>query len=96
MEIIEKIGLLKVDFLGLSTLTVMRLAAQLIEQRHGVRYTMENIPYDLGHCGPGKDSDKGMEKAFEMLGRGDVQGVCSMSACAASNACVAALRCWAN
>ena len=75
MEIIEKIGLLKVDFLGLSTLTVMRLAAQLIEQRHGVRYTMENIPYDLGHCGPGKDSDKGMEKAFEMLGRGDVQGV---------------------
>ena len=75
MEIVEKIGLLKVDFLGLSTLTVMRLAAQLIEQRHGVRYTMENIPYDLGHCGPGKDSDKGMEKAFEMLGRGDVQGV---------------------
>jgi DNA polymerase-3 subunit alpha len=75
MEIIEKIGLLKVDFLGLSTLTVMRLAAQLIEQRHGVRYTMENIPYDLGHCGPGKDSDKGMETAFEMLGRGDVQGV---------------------
>jgi DNA polymerase-3 subunit alpha len=75
MEIIEKIGLLKVDFLGLSTLTVMRKAAQLIEQRHGVRYTMENIPYDLGHCGPGKDSDKGMEKAFEMLGRGDVQGV---------------------
>jgi DNA polymerase-3 subunit alpha len=75
MEIIEKIGLLKVDFLGLSTLTVMRLAAQLIEQRHGVRYTMENIPYDIGHCGPGQDSDKGMEKAFEMLGRGDVQGV---------------------
>jgi DNA polymerase-3 subunit alpha len=75
MEIIEKIGLLKVDFLGLSTLTIMRKAAQLIEQRHGVRYTMENIPYDVGMCGPGKDSDKGMEKAFEMLGRGDVLGV---------------------
>ena len=75
MEIIEKIGLLKVDFLGLSTLTVMRKAAQLIEQRHGVRYTMDNIPYDIGQCGPGKDSDKGMEKAFEMLARGDVLGV---------------------
>ena len=75
MEIIEKIGLLKVDFLGLSTLTVMRQAALLIEQRHGVRYTMENIPYDIGQCGPGTDGDKGMEKAFEMLGRGDVQGV---------------------
>ena len=75
MEIIEKIGLLKVDFLGLSTLTVMRKAAQLIEERHGVRYTMDNIPYDIGQYGPEKDADKGMEGAFEMLGRGDVQGV---------------------
>ncbi len=75
MEIIEKIGLLKVDFLGLSTLTVMRKAAQLIEQRHGVRYTMDNIPYDVGMFGPGKDSDKGMDAAFDMLGRGDVLGV---------------------
>lgn len=75
MEIIEKIGLLKVDFLGLSTLTVMRKAAQLIEQRHGVRYTMDNIPSDIGMTGPGKDSDKGMEAAFDMLGRGDVLGV---------------------
>ncbi len=75
MEIIEKIGLLKVDFLGLSTLTVMRKAAQLIEQRHGVRYTMDNIPSDIGMTGPGQDSDKGMEAAFDMLGRGDVLGV---------------------
>ena len=75
MEIIEKIGLLKVDFLGLSTLTVMRKAAQLIEERHGVRYTMDNIPSDIGMTGPGKDSDKGMEAAFDMLGRGDVLGV---------------------
>ena len=75
MEIIEKIGLLKVDFLGLSTLTVMRQAAQLIEQRHGVRYTMDNIPYDVGQVGPPPDNDKGMDRAFEMLSRGDVQGV---------------------
>ncbi len=75
MEIIEKIGLLKVDFLGLSTLTVMRKAAQLIEQRHGVRYSMDNIPFDIGMHGPGADSDKGMEAAFDMLGRGDVLGV---------------------
>ncbi len=75
MEIVEKIGLLKVDFLGLSTLTVMRKAAQLIEQRHGVRYTMDNIPYDIGQTGPGRDRDKGMEKAFEMLAHGDVLGV---------------------
>ncbi len=75
MEIIEKIGLLKVDFLGLSTLTVMRQAAQLIAQRHGVHYTMDNIPYDIGQFGPSPDDDKGMDKAFAMLARGDVQGV---------------------
>ena len=75
MEIIEKIGLLKVDFLGLSTLTVMRQAAQLIAQRHGVHYTMDNIPYDIGQFGPAPDDDKGMDRAFAMLARGDVQGV---------------------
>lgn len=73
MEIIEAIGLLKVDFLGLSTLTVMREAAQLIATRHGVRYTMENIPYDVGHVGP--DPQKRPEALFEMLGRGEVAGV---------------------
>ncbi|MEZ4515756.1 MAG: DNA polymerase III subunit alpha [Chloroflexota bacterium] len=73
MEIVEKIGLLKVDFLGLSTLTIMRRAARLIEKRHGVRYTMDNIPSDVGHVGP--DPDKEIEDAFAMLGRGDVLGV---------------------
>ena len=33
--ILESIGLLKVDFLGLSTLSVMREAARLINERHG-------------------------------------------------------------
>lgn len=73
MEIVESIGLLKVDFLGLSTLTVLRRAAELIEARTGVRYTMENIPYDVGHQGP--DPGKRPEKLFETLGRGEVAGV---------------------
>jgi DNA polymerase-3 subunit alpha len=73
MEIVETIGLLKVDFLGLSTLTVMREAARLIAERHGTRYTMENIPYDAGHVGP--DPTKKPETFFEMLGRGEVAGV---------------------
>ncbi|MGD2050377.1 MAG: DNA polymerase III subunit alpha, partial [Chloroflexota bacterium] len=73
MEILDSIGLLKVDFLGLSTLTVLRRAAELIEQQRGVRYTMENIPYDVGHEGP--DPSKKPEKLFEMLGRGEVAGV---------------------
>ncbi|HCB50778.1 MAG TPA: DNA polymerase III subunit alpha [Chloroflexi bacterium] len=73
MEILDSIGLLKVDFLGLSTLTILRRAAELIEKHQGVRYTMENIPYDVGHVGP--DPGKKPEKLFEMLGRGEVAGV---------------------
>ena len=73
MEIVESIGLLKVDFLGLSTLTVMRRAARLIEQRYGINYTMDNIPYDEGHLGP--DPTKKPEKLFDILERGEVAGV---------------------
>ncbi len=73
MEVVESIGLLKVDFLGLSTLTVMRRAARLIEERRGINYTMDNIPYDVGQVGP--DPDKKPEALFEMLGRGQVAGV---------------------
>jgi DNA polymerase-3 subunit alpha len=73
MEILDSIGLLKVDFLGLSTLTILRKAAELIEQRHGVRYTMEDIPYDRGQAGP--DPDKRPKALFDVLGRGEVAGV---------------------
>ena len=73
MEIVESIGLLKVDFLGLSTLTVMRRAARLIEERYGIQYTMDNIPYDVGQEGP--DPDKKPEALFDMLERGEVAGV---------------------
>ena len=73
MEVVESIGLLKVDFLGLSTLTVMRRAARLIEERYNISYTMDNIPYDHGHVGP--DPTKDPDKLFDMLGRGEVAGV---------------------
>ncbi|MFO7680160.1 MAG: DNA polymerase III subunit alpha [Chloroflexota bacterium] len=73
MEVVESIGLLKVDFLGLSTLTVMRRAARLIEERYGAVYTMDNIPYDQGHVGP--DPTKEPDALFDMLGRGEVAGV---------------------
>jgi DNA polymerase-3 subunit alpha len=46
MDVLEDTGLLKVDFLGLSTLTILRKAVDLIEARHGVTYTTENIPLD--------------------------------------------------
>ncbi len=62
MAVLERIGLLKIDFLGLATLTVMRRACDLIRARHGKDYDLNNIPVD--------DS-----KAFDLLSRGDVTGV---------------------
>ncbi len=60
--ICESIGLLKVDFLGLSTLTIMRRAAELIKERHGIEYTLENIPIED-------------PKAFELFASGDLTGI---------------------
>lgn len=46
MENVEALGLLKIDFLGLATLTVMRRAAELIRQYRGIELNMDNIPLD--------------------------------------------------
>jgi len=62
MEILESIGLLKVDFLGLATLTHMRLACDLIEKNHGVKLDLDTIPIED-------------EKAFQLLASGHVTGV---------------------
>lgn len=62
MNDVEKLGLLKVDFLGLSTLTVLRRAAELIERYHQKRYTLDNIPLD----------DPAI---YALLSSGDVTGV---------------------
>ncbi|MCX7840667.1 MAG: DNA polymerase III subunit alpha, partial [Anaerolineae bacterium] len=62
MNWLEHVGLLKMDYLGLASLTVMRRACELIEQRHGVHYDLNNIPIED-------------PKAFALLARGDVTGV---------------------
>lgn len=62
MGALEHIGLLKIDFLGLATLTIMRRACELIEQRQGFHYDLANIPVED-------------EEAFRLLSRGDVTGV---------------------
>ncbi len=36
MSVLESLGLLKVDFLGLATLTIMARACDLIRKRHGI------------------------------------------------------------
>ncbi|HEX3054261.1 MAG TPA: DNA polymerase III subunit alpha [Aggregatilineaceae bacterium] len=73
METCESIGLLKVDFLGLSTLTIMRRACDLIEQYHGIRYDLSNIPYRPDPDNP--DITRRIEEMFKMLSRGETIGV---------------------
>ncbi len=62
MGILENMGMLKVDFLGLSTLTVMARACEMINERHGVNYDLTNIPIDD-------------PEAFKLYGRGQTAGV---------------------
>jgi DNA polymerase-3 subunit alpha len=62
MTDVDSLGLLKVDLLGLSTLTVLRRAAELVERVHGERFTLDNIPLE----------DPAI---FELLASGHVTGV---------------------
>src|ERR1700749_4634435 len=46
MVAIEKMGLLKMDFLGLTTLTILTDALKLIAQTHSKRLTLDDIPLE--------------------------------------------------
>jgi DNA polymerase-3 subunit alpha len=46
MSVVDYLGLLKVDFLGLTTLTIMSKACELIKNRHGISYDLSSIPTD--------------------------------------------------
>jgi DNA polymerase-3 subunit alpha len=61
-NLIAKLGLLKMDFLGLRTLTVIAKALTAIREDHGVDIDIETIPMDDA-------------KTYELLRRGDVDGV---------------------
>ena len=73
MEIVDALGMLKVDFLGLRTLTHMRKACELIERRHGRKLTLETIPYERDPTDPDRDAD--VKALYDLLARGDTTGV---------------------
>ena len=62
MTTIEELGLLKMDFLGLRTLTVIRDAVALVEKSKGLHIDIDNIDYD----------DK---KVFASIGTGKTDGI---------------------
>ncbi len=58
MTTLEELGLLKMDFLGLRTLTVIQNATRQVEENHGIHLDMEKIDYNdrevLAAIGTGK------------------------------------------
>ena len=59
---IEKIGLLKMDFLGLETLTIISDTMEFIKERHGIEFDINKIPLDD-------------PKTFELLQHGQTDAV---------------------
>ena len=62
MNALQKIGLLKMDFLGLANLTILRRALEIIRQTRGLSLDLRNLPQDD-------------EKTFEALSRGETVGL---------------------
>jgi DNA polymerase-3 subunit alpha len=62
MNDLEHIGLLKIDLLGLKTLSVMRNVCAVVQERYGIALDLSNIPLD--------DAE-----AFALMARGDVLGI---------------------
>ncbi|MFD0749809.1 DNA polymerase III subunit alpha [Mucilaginibacter calamicampi] len=60
-RVIEDAGVIKMDFLGLKTLTILKDALRLIKQNHGVEIDIDYIPLDD-------------QKTFELYQRGDTNG----------------------
>ncbi|HET9851796.1 MAG TPA: DNA polymerase III subunit alpha [Candidatus Limnocylindrales bacterium] len=62
MHAIEALGLLKFDFLGLSNLTILKNAVDLIKAHRGIDIDLDNIPLDDA-------------KTFELLSTGETTGI---------------------
>jgi DNA polymerase-3 subunit alpha len=62
MHAIEALGLLKFDFLGLSNLTILKNAVDLIKSHRGIDIDLDHIPLDDA-------------KTFELLASGETTGI---------------------
>jgi DNA polymerase-3 subunit alpha len=62
MNALERVGLLKMDFLGLTTLTVLRDAVQMVEQNRGAKLDIDNLALD--------DAD-----TYKLFSRGDTTAI---------------------
>ena len=72
MTTLEELGLLKMDFLGLRTLTVIDSAARLAEKSNGIHIDMDHIDFED-------------EKVLESLGTGRTDGVFQLESAGMKN-----------
>ena len=59
---VERFGLLKMDFLGLTTLTILRESIRLVEETRGIKLDLDTIPLDD-------------QKVFKLFQRGETAGI---------------------
>lgn len=59
---VEKVGLLKMDFLGLRTLSVLALACTLVEKNHGIKIDVEKL-------------DLADQKVYKLFTAGETKGI---------------------
>ncbi|SMD43127.1 DNA polymerase-3 subunit alpha [Aquiflexum balticum DSM 16537] len=61
-SVVESAGLLKMDFLGLKTLTLIKDAVKIVKERHGITLDPDNFPIDD-------------VKTYELFQRGETVGI---------------------
>lgn len=62
---LESLGLLKVDILGLATLSIVEKTRELILDRYGININYEDIPFDDGD----------VDESWKLLASGEVRGI---------------------
>ncbi len=60
-SVVESAGMLKMDFLGLKTLSIIKTAVENVEKRHGIKIDVDAVPLDD-------------QKTYELYQRGETNG----------------------
>ena len=71
-DTVEELGLLKMDFLGLRTLTVIRDACEMVEANYGTHIDIEKIDYND-------------PKVLELIGSGECEGIFQLESAGMKN-----------
>ena len=89
-SVIEYAGMLKMDFLGLKTLSILKTAIGYVKENHGVEYNLDDIPLDDsktyrlyqrgGTLGTFQFESEGMRKYLKDLKPTDINDLIAMNA----------------